>query len=220
MLATAALVLTSCSGLAQNAGDTLPRDQNVLFWSQDQRDAAFRQMEKLATTNAIPAGDAVFPLTDGAPLDLGNIDIDDYMRNQRSAGLIVLHDGKVRFEKYALGYDAAGRWTSFSVAKSLTSTLVGAAVKDGYIKRLDDKVTQYIPGLKGSAYDDVSVVQLLTMTSGVKWNEDYTDPKSDVALFNLHKAAAGEDVTVSYMKRLPREAPAGQSGCIKPARPI
>src|SRR3546814_20878030 len=58
---------------------------------------------------------------------------------------------------------------------------------DGYIKSLDDKVTVYIPGLKGSAYDDVSVEQLLTMTSGVKWNEDYTDPKSDVALFNLDR---------------------------------
>ena len=95
------------------------------------------------------------------------------------------------------------------MAKSVTSTLVGAAVKDGYIKSLDDKVTRYIPGLRGSAYDKVSVRQLLTMTSGVKWNEDYTDPKSDVALFNLHKAEKGMDVTVSYMRKLPREAPAG-----------
>jgi CubicO group peptidase (beta-lactamase class C family) len=55
----------------------------------------------------------------------------------------------------------------------------------------------------------VTIKQLLTMTSGVKWNEDYTDPKSDVALFNLHKAEKGMDVTVSYMRKLPREAPAG-----------
>jgi CubicO group peptidase (beta-lactamase class C family) len=216
MLATgAALLLAACSGAATDGADNLPKDQNVLFWKQDQRDAAFRQMEKLVKTNAIPAGDAVYPLTEGAPLDIRNVDVEDYMRSQRSAGLVIVHDGKVRFEKYALGYDAAGRWTSFSVAKSLTSTLVGAAVKDGYIKSLDDKVTQYIPGLKGSAYDDVSVLQLLTMTSGVQWNEDYTDPKSDVALFNLHKAPAGEDVTVSYMKGLPREAPAGSKWVYK-----
>ena len=93
--------------------------------------------------------------------------------------------------------------------------LVGAAVKDGYIKSLDDKVTVYIPGLKGSAYDDVSVRQLLTMTSGVKWNEDYTDPKSDVAQFNLQKPVPGEDITVSYMKTLPREAPAGSKWVYK-----
>jgi CubicO group peptidase (beta-lactamase class C family) len=87
--------------------------------------------------------------------------------------------------------------------------MVGAAIKDGYIKSIDDKVSAYIPDLKGSAYDDVTIKQLLTMTSGVKWNEDYTDPKSDVALFNLHKAEKGMDVTVSYMRKLPREAPAG-----------
>src|SRR6185503_14104219 len=65
--------------------------------------------------------------------------------------------------------------------KSLVSSLVGAAIEDGYIKSIDDPVTRYIPKLKGSAYEGVTVRQLLTMTSGVKWNEDYTDPKSDVA---------------------------------------
>jgi CubicO group peptidase (beta-lactamase class C family) len=63
--------------------------------------------------------------------------------------------------------------------------------------------------MKGSAYDDVTIAQLLTMTSGIKWNEDYEDPKSDVARFNEHKAEPGIDVTVSYMRKLPREAPAG-----------
>ncbi|BBB12134.1 beta-lactamase [Sphingopyxis sp. FD7] len=196
--------------------DQLPKDLNVLFWTQDQRDLAFRTMETVpkVVVNTIEAGDAVYPLPQGEPIDLG-IDVDAHMATQRNAGLIIVQDGKVRLEKYALGYGAAGRWTSFSVAKSFTSTLVGAAVKDGYIKSLDDKVTAYIPGLKGSAYDDVSVRQLLTMTSGVKWNEDYTDPKSDVAQFNLQKPVAGEDITVSYMKNLPREAPAGSKWVYK-----
>ena len=59
--------------------------------------------------------------------------VDAYMADQRSAGLVIIQDGKVRFEKYGLGFDAKGRWTSFSVAKSFTSTLVGAAIKDGKI---------------------------------------------------------------------------------------
>jgi CubicO group peptidase (beta-lactamase class C family) len=120
-----------------------------------------------------------------------------------------VQDGKIRLEKYGLDFDGNGKWTSFSVAKSMTSTMVGAAIKDGYIKSLDDKVTQYIPEMKGSAYDDVTVAQLLTMTSGIKWNEDYEDPKSDVARFNEHQAEPGIDSTVSYMRKLPREAPAG-----------
>jgi CubicO group peptidase (beta-lactamase class C family) len=115
----------------------------------------------------------------------------------------------VRFERYGLDFDASGRWTSFSVAKSVTSTLVGAAVKDGHIKSMDDKVSDYISEMKGSAYDDVSVRQLLTMTSGIRWNEDYADPNSDVARFNNHVPEPGVDALVSYLRQLPREAPAG-----------
>jgi CubicO group peptidase (beta-lactamase class C family) len=186
----------------------LPKDKNVLFWTQDQRDNAFRALEKLATVRTIAAGGSVHAFGQGTPIKL-DLDIDAYMKSQRNAGLLIIQDGKFRFEKYALGYGPEGRWTSFSVAKSFTSTMVGAAVKDGYIKSLDDKVTQYVPGLRGSVYDDVTVRQLLTMTSGVKWNEDYADPKSDVALFALQKPVPGEDITVSYMKKLTREAPAG-----------
>jgi CubicO group peptidase (beta-lactamase class C family) len=52
--------------------------------------------------------------------------VDAYLAGQRSAALIVLHDGKLRLERYGLDFDSKGRWTSFSVAKSITSTLVGA----------------------------------------------------------------------------------------------
>lgn len=195
----------------------MPTDRNVLFWSTEQRDAAFRALDAmpvLAEARVIEAGDTVRPLQAGE-LDLSGVDIDGFMESQRSSAMVILHDGKLVFEKYGLGFGPEGKWTSFSVAKSLTSTMVGVAVKDGHIKSLDDKVTDYIAGLKGSAYDDVTVRQLLTMTSGVRWNEDYTDPKSDVALFNEHQASEGEDVTVSYMKTLPREAPAGEKWVYK-----
>ncbi len=192
----------------------LPKDKNVLFWTQDQRDNGFRALEKLATVRNIAAGGPVHAFGQGTPIKL-DLDVDAYMAHQRNAGLLIIQDGKVRFEKYALGYGPEGRWTSFSVAKSFTSTMVGAAVKDGYIKSLDDKVTQYIPTLRGSVYDDVTVRQLLTMTSGVKWNEDYADPKSDVAQFALQKPVPGEDITVSYMKKLTREAPAGSKWVYK-----
>ena len=195
----------------------MPTDTDVLFWSIPQRDAAFRSLDRLpmlANSNIIEAGDDVYPMPKGAPLDLG-MDVDAYMKHQRTAGLVIIQDGKIRLEKYGLDFSGEGKWTSFSVAKSFSSTLVGAAIKDGYIKSIDDKVSTYIPDLKGSAYDDVSIQQLLTMTSGVKWNEDYGDKKSDVALFNAHKAEPGVDVTVSYMRKLPREAPAGSKWVYK-----
>jgi CubicO group peptidase (beta-lactamase class C family) len=190
---------------------TLPTNSDVLFWTQPQRDAAFRALDRLpllAKSRVVPAGGAPMPLPVGAPLKLA-LDIDAYMAGQRSAALLVVHDGKLRLERYGLGFDGSGRWTTFSVAKSITSTLVGAAIRDGYIKSMDDKVSVYLPAMKGSAYDDVSIRQLLTMTSGVRWNEDYADPNSDVARFNKHPPEEGVDALVSYMRRLPREAPAG-----------
>lgn len=202
------LALTACNSDTAKLITNLPKDKNVLFWTQGQRDAAFRQLEKLSSYNSIPAGGPVYPLPEGKPINFP-FDIDAYMAAQRNAGLIIVEDGKIRFERYRMDYSKDGRWTSFSVAKSFTSTLVGAAVKDGYIKSLDDKVSTYIPDLKGSAYDDVSIQQLLTMTSGVKWNEDYADPKSDVALFAKQPVEKGVDITVSYMRKLPREAPPG-----------
>lgn len=210
---TALLLFSSTPAMAQTAqqpaaNSDMPKDMNVLFWSQDVRDQAFQAMENLPAVpmHVVKASDAHKALPAGAPLAL---DVDAYMADQRHAGLLILVDGKIRLEKYALGFSAEKRWTSFSVAKSFTSTLVGAAIKDGYIKSLDDDVTRYIPALKGSAYEGVSVRQLLTMSSGVRWNEDYQDPSSDVALFNQQAAVAGEDVTVTYMKKLPRVAEPG-----------
>ena len=194
---------------------TMPTNRDLLFWNQAQRDAAFRAMDRialLAKWHSIAPSSTPRVLPPGPPLQL-DIDVDAYMAGQRSAALLILRRGQLRLERYGLGFDGADgqqRWTSFSVAKSFTSTLVGAALRDGAIRSMDDKVSDYIAGLKGSAYDAVSVRQLLTMTSGVQWNEDYADPQSDVARFNNHKPKPGEDALISYLRELPRIAPAGE----------
>lgn len=188
----------------------MPSDRDVLMWKQDQRDAAFRAMDRLpilAEARTIQPSPHPLALPPGEPLSIPGIEA--YMAEQRAAGLVIVQDGKVRFERYGLGFDAKGRWTSFSVAKSFTSTLVGAAIKDGAIHSLEDKVSQYIPDLGGSAYDAVSVRQLLTMSSGVRWNEDYEDPHADVGKFNDAVPDPGVDATVSYMRKLPRAHPPG-----------
>ncbi len=190
---------------------TVPTNRDLLFWSQPQRDAAFRALDRLpvlAKARAVPAGATPSPLPPGPPLP-PSVDVDAFMAGQRAAALVVLHRGQVRLERYGLDFDAQGRWTSFSVAKSVTSLMVGAALQDGHIRSMEDKVSDYLPQMKGSAYDDVTIRQLLTMTSGVKWNEDYSDPNADVAKFNKHPPEDGVDATVSYLRRLPREAPAG-----------
>lgn len=193
-----------------------PADLAVLFWSDAQRAERFRAMEHWFAGHEVTAAATPRALPQGAPLpDALRAEISALIKATDTAGVMVLADGKVVHEEYGLGMGPQDRWTSFSVAKSFTSTLLGAAVKDGHIASLDDPVTKYIPGLAGSAYEGVTVRQLATMTSGVKWNEDYTDPNSDVAQMNRFVVEYGPEAIVAQMKALPREAEPGKKWVYK-----
>ena len=186
----------------------------ILNWSPAKRERYIAALDSMFLTRTVRASPRPHVLKRGpfiSAFETGahRYYVDQFMASQRVRGLLVLQNGEVRLERYAPPYGSRTRWNSFSVAKSITSTLVGAAMEDGYIPSLDDKVTRYINALRGSAYDEVTVRQLLTMTSGVKWNEDYTNPNSDVARTYSQAPDAGLDMTVSYVRKLPREVPPG-----------
>jgi CubicO group peptidase (beta-lactamase class C family) len=192
------------------------QDQSVLFWADATRADRFRKMEDFFAGHEVAAAPVVRKLPAGTAYDAATVAaLDAYLASSNAAGIMILQDGRVRYEKYGLGFGPEGRWTSFSVAKSFTSTLLGAAVKDGFIASMDDPITKYLPKLAGTAYDGVSVEQLATMTSGVKWNEDYTDPDSDVAKMLQIAPVAGESQAITYARKLTREAPAGQKWVYK-----
>ena len=217
-LALAGLALFAATTACVNDAPPPNEDlDSILFWTPAQQETGYRTIEKIYPTRVIKAGANAYPL----PSASGAFDVsydfkgaqwttDTFMKENRLAGLLVIKDGKIVLERYGLGRTAQDRWTSFSVGKSVTSTLIGAAIKDGYVKSLDAMVTDYLPGLQGSAYEGVTIRQLLTMTSGVRWNEDYADPQSDVAQFALGKPGQdGENPIVAYMAKLPREAVPG-----------
>jgi CubicO group peptidase (beta-lactamase class C family) len=216
--AVAVLALSSGVGHAQVSLDpSAPKAiASILTWKGEEQATGFRDIEHIFKTHTINHGASVHPL----PVAAHQIDptfsydgktwtIDDYMKAYRVSGLLVLKDGKIVLEKYALGRKPTDRWTSFSVAKSVTSTLVGAAIQDGKIKSLNDPVTRYVKDLKGSAYEGVTVRQMLMMSSGVKWNEDYVDPNSDVAKAGGSVTEPGVNPMVSYLRKLPRANPPG-----------
>lgn len=186
---------------AQSALPKLEKQADVLFWPQEAREAGFRAMDQIVPHRPVAASRTPRALPLGTPLEL---DVSAYMEAERTAAIIVLKDGKIRFERYGLGFGPDQRWTSFSVAKSVASTLVGAAIKDGHIESLDTPITRYLPELENSAYDGVTVRHLLTMSSGAAWNEDYTDPASDVARFYEPREVEGMDPTLHYMRQLKR----------------
>ncbi len=109
--------------------------------------------------------------------------VDDFMVRTRASGLMVIKDGVVLTERYGLGADETSSFTSWSVAKSFTSTLVGLALGKGLIDSLDDPLGKYIPALKGQAYADVSIKHALQMSSGIQFTERYGDGESDVMKF-------------------------------------
>lgn len=147
----------------------------------------YQNTDKIFPTRVIKAGEKASPLALSDKQitsmtftsDDKKYDLPDYFALNRVVGLMVLKDGKIAYEHYDYGVKPDTRWMSMSVAKSFVSTLVGAAIKDGYINSVDDPVVKYLPQLKGSAYQDVSVKDVLMMASGVDWNETYTDPNSD-----------------------------------------
>ena len=211
--AAAALMLTG-PALAQTP--VRSGTPSILVWKGDKQAVGYRTIETIYKTHTIRRGTKVHPLPKAArqidptfDYDGKHWTIDSYMAAYRVSGLLVLKDGKVVLERYGLGRKPTDRWTSFSVAKSVTSTLVGAAIQDGKIKGLGAPVTDYIPELKGSAYDGVTVRQMLMMSSGVKWNEDYVDPNSDVAQAGTKILEPGVDPMVSYLRKLPRSNPPG-----------
>lgn len=221
----AALALAACATTPvaerEAAIQSTPRtppgagDAGVLFWDQATRTERFRRLEDFYPGLQVAPAPRTRPLPRGEALDAATVArIEPLLETINAAGIMVLQDGKVRYERYRLGFAPEQRWTSFSVAKSFTSTLLGAAVKDGAL-RLPDPVTKHLPGLRGTAYDGVTIEQVATMTSGVKWNEDYTDPKSDVARMLTVAPVAGEPQSVTYAKTLVREAPAGSKWAYK-----
>lgn len=188
----------------------------MLTLTPDQELSIFGHLEKLFPLARVKHGARVSPLPRTARQIAPDITwnghtygIGEFMAVARLTGVLVIKNGKVAMERYALGRKPNDLWDSFSVAKSVTSTLIGAAIKDGSITSLDDSVTAYLPEMKGSAYDGVTIRQLITMTSGAKWNEDYTDLTSDVAVSSNWVGEPGIEPLVSYMRRLPREAPPG-----------
>jgi CubicO group peptidase (beta-lactamase class C family) len=138
-------------------------------------------------------------------------DIYDYISLNRVSGLLVLKDRKIAFERYELGNKENTRWMSMSMVKSISSTLVGIAIKDGYIKSIDDPITKYLSMLAGSAYEGVTVRNLLQMASGVKWDETYTNPASDRRRMLEAQLGGRPGSILELMRTLPR---AGEPGTI------
>lgn len=125
------------------------------------------------------------------PKELNNIPFDKYLEDNKTVAFLIIKNDTIQYEKYFKGYDKESIVPSFSMAKSVTSILIGCAIDEGLIKSVDEPITSYIPELKKNGLDKVTIKHLLQMTSGIKFNESYVNPFGDAASFyyglNLRK---------------------------------
>jgi CubicO group peptidase (beta-lactamase class C family) len=193
---------------APNITETTPENQAATFRNQDQ----------VWPVRVIRRVDAVRPLPPHArsladlTFEAGGLrlSVGDFMARRRTAGLLILKGGEIALERYGMGNGPQSRWTSMSTAKSMTATLVGAALHEGAIGSLDDPCDRYLPQLCGSAYEGVTVRNLLRMCSGVAWREDDDpDGRSEVHWLGRAMWSRRPDAVLDLLCKLPRAHPQG-----------
>ncbi|WP_016969181.1 serine hydrolase domain-containing protein [Pseudomonas tolaasii] len=131
----------------------------------------------------------------------------ELLSQTETSALLIIKNGQIRYENYWLTGGKERHWTSMSVAKSFVSALYGIAIAEGTINSIDDPASKYLPVLKGSAYDGVKLKDILQMSSGVHWDEDYANPDSDIAHLGLVMASGSS--LLDFVKTLKRELPPG-----------
>ncbi len=180
------------------------------LFADGQRAENFRTLHEALPAHAVAAGGEPWAFQrDERPLParfaFGGEErsLAEFLRASETTGLLVARDGVLVHEAYFAGYDERSLATSFSVAKSFTSALVGIALERGHIRSVDDAISDYVPELVGSGYEGVAIRDVLTMASGIAFDEDYTRLGSDVMQLPIRLFVLRRPV-VDVLARLPR----------------
>ena len=185
------------------------------LYNEDKISVNFINIDKIfPVSERIPSSDNphVFPrknfnLPDTYYFEGEEISLDRGLSHFKTDGLIVLHKGDLLYENYWNGNTPTSQHIAFSVTKSFVSALVGIAHHEGLIESIEDPITKYLTDFIGTGYEGVRIKDILQMSSGVKWNEDYADPKSDINRFG-RTVATGSSFR-EFAKTLTREKEPG-----------
>lgn len=162
----------------------------------------FSNMQTLFNAVDIPAAPTSHELRQGQELSF-KPGFDDWRTARETTAIVVLRDGQIVFEEYYLGTSQEDHRISWSVAKSYLSALVGVLIARGDIQSIDDQVTLYVPELISSAYEGASIKNVLQMSSGVVFNEDYQSYFSDINRMGRVLATGGsmDEFTIDVDRR-------------------
>ncbi len=171
-------------------------------------------MDELFPSRTVQRGEEVFEFSRGTytlPASFlyegRSFDSEVFLEDTATVGLLVVQDDRILLERYQRGHSAAGRHIAWSVSKSVVSALFGIAVAEGHVRDIMQPVTDYLPELEGSGYDGVPIKHVLQMSSGVRFNEDYGDPFSDIN--RMGRAMAMGSTLLEFAATLTREREPG-----------
>lgn len=173
----------------------------ITLFAESHRIENFRAMDRVFPSRPVPRAGSVWEFSrDPRPLpvtyafDGAERDLAAFLDGTVTTGLLVVHRGAIIHEDYRLGADETSPFTSWSMAKSVLSALIGIAVEEGHIASIRDPIGQYVPAMAGSGYADVTIEDALTMSSGVAFDEDYDNPFSDINMLFIRAMAMGTPV--------------------------
>ncbi len=207
--------MAGSDGAAARPQAHLPTAGAFLLWPPTIQPWGYRIVDRLFAHRVVRRGPAAASWPRGAEIAprylVGGeaFGVADFLDRNGIAGLLVLHRGRIVLERYGLGLGEGDRWSTMSMVKSLTARLVGAAVRDGAIPSVETHVTRFLPALAGSAYEGVTLAQLMAMASGVAWDETYADPGSDVNRYSRSLPDRVPGGVLRMMAGLPRRHPPG-----------
>jgi len=178
---------------------------------------AMRHMDEIFDTRTVEAGKDVWKL----PADLTDLDVtyefdgethtpEEFFERTYTNAFLVIKGGKIVYETYRNHSRPDSRFMAYSMSKSITSTLIGIAVAEGKIKSIDDQIVDYVPDLKDSEYNGVTIKQALMMRSGLDYSDDYDFTKPSLpAILHMDTLVRGRIVLGEVAKIVPRAYPAG-----------
>ena len=185
-----------------------------ILMSEAERRVALANTHLIAPVRTLAPSPNAYALTQDLRPEIANIEYDfegetftvgSFLERHELMGFLIVEGDTIQLEHYASDHGPEVRWNTFSVAKSVTSMLIGAAIKDGYIDNVNETIETYLPRMRGSKYGAITIRQALQMSSGIRWSEGYDDPDSDVV-----KAALKEGIALTdYLATLPQLHKAG-----------
>ena len=197
------------------AGGLYPRADRTNWWQPPYSVDAFSRLDEIWPAHKVRHGQAsplpraksepALKYTSSGFLGGTQQNLDDYFNKNPVTGLILIKDGQILIERYQYNRNDHQRMTSFSMAKTLVAMMVGLAIQDGRISSVDDKAETYAKSLRGTAYGQTPIRNLLTMSSGVLFREEY-DGQDDATRLSratfAGQTAGGVEATKLFNQRI------------------